>query len=463
MTGIGEVIKQLRLERGMKVTDLASGICTEKHIYLIERGQRIPSLDIVVKLSERMKTDVFDVVRFLEYENPVEVSNLYSENEYLRCSGQFDALKDLMKRMDGKGIFEHERFQFIKALNLASIEAYQKRDYARARDIITSCLGMGTQLENIKQEDVFHCSMEEMKLFNLLCECLIEQNEFKGASAIIDAMKEALRLNKGYESFWRIFVDNSLNQSRMYQLNGRYSDAIKALETIEHDMQRESTSYRMSDIYYLLAANHQMLGEGELAKDMAERAIVDAKNKGNANQLAQVMSLLTEIELAKALADEAYFSGSNFTSKVIDEENNLIAEIKLIKENIVYVRYVRIDLRHYGQVYEAIDALLNQYASTVVSVHQIDDFSRLDSTTFLMDYDQGRDHLSIVDASDSKYPRFSKVVVASEDYEEKVEAYREVVKTLYGRLPQYKHRFYVRSFDSALRAVKVVEEIYRTL
>lgn len=53
---VGARLRELRLERGMSQRDLAFPGCTAVYICRIERGERVPSLQIIRRLAERLQT-----------------------------------------------------------------------------------------------------------------------------------------------------------------------------------------------------------------------------------------------------------------------------------------------------------------------------------------------------------------------------------------------------------------------
>lgn len=59
MNHIGNVIKTLRCNLGLAAIDTAKDICTEKYLYLIEKGERIPSVEITRFIGTRLGTDLF--------------------------------------------------------------------------------------------------------------------------------------------------------------------------------------------------------------------------------------------------------------------------------------------------------------------------------------------------------------------------------------------------------------------
>ena len=70
---IGPIIKEKRIAKGWTQQELAEGICTDKHIYLIETNQRNPSVKMLNKLSEKLEVDLFEYYQYFHFENPAIV------------------------------------------------------------------------------------------------------------------------------------------------------------------------------------------------------------------------------------------------------------------------------------------------------------------------------------------------------------------------------------------------------
>ncbi|QUI24213.1 helix-turn-helix transcriptional regulator [Vallitalea pronyensis] len=51
---VGEVIRNLRLEKGLTQKELAEGCCSKQHVYRLEASKRLPSAYIVKLFSNKL-------------------------------------------------------------------------------------------------------------------------------------------------------------------------------------------------------------------------------------------------------------------------------------------------------------------------------------------------------------------------------------------------------------------------
>ncbi|MGX7418696.1 helix-turn-helix domain-containing protein [Carnobacterium gallinarum] len=63
-TKIGEIIKKKRLEMKLKQAELADGICTQATISNLEKGSSLPSISILLKLTERLNMEFNDIYEY---------------------------------------------------------------------------------------------------------------------------------------------------------------------------------------------------------------------------------------------------------------------------------------------------------------------------------------------------------------------------------------------------------------
>lgn len=78
MQNIGNLIYDVREKKGMTRSELAEGICSKKYIYMIENGERSPSIQILMGISKKLHFNFFDTISYLSNEEPLKLKELIS-------------------------------------------------------------------------------------------------------------------------------------------------------------------------------------------------------------------------------------------------------------------------------------------------------------------------------------------------------------------------------------------------
>jgi transcriptional regulator with XRE-family HTH domain len=102
MDNLGTIIYSLRIKNKMSAQELAEGICSNKYIYMIENNERVPSVEILNKLFEKLKYDYTEYLQFAEMEDSIMVARLVREIDYLRNFDKGEQLKGKIKELEDK-------------------------------------------------------------------------------------------------------------------------------------------------------------------------------------------------------------------------------------------------------------------------------------------------------------------------------------------------------------------------
>lgn len=105
MNHIGTIIRQYRLIKGLTQKELAVGICSVHYIFLIEKGERTPSLSTLKEIGDKLKVDLFSVYQYLECEDPIHIYETISEFDRCRRKFDLDGLKSATGKKSGDPCF----------------------------------------------------------------------------------------------------------------------------------------------------------------------------------------------------------------------------------------------------------------------------------------------------------------------------------------------------------------------
>lgn len=108
----GDVLKQIRRKRGLSQTALAEGICTQATISLMEKQNRLPKMDILTAICERLNIQTDRIVE-------IEVSGINDTfNKIIDAltDQEYDTARKLISKVSIKNLnsdFDKQRYYFL--------------------------------------------------------------------------------------------------------------------------------------------------------------------------------------------------------------------------------------------------------------------------------------------------------------------------------------------------------------
>jgi transcriptional regulator with XRE-family HTH domain len=116
MNHIGKIIKEYRCMMNMTRKDLAKNICTENYIYLIEKGKRSPSSDMLILLGDRLGVDMSQYHKFLDCLNPIKVYEIIQKLATCQRNTDFYAVQKIVQAAMKLPDFKHKPWAYIIAI-----------------------------------------------------------------------------------------------------------------------------------------------------------------------------------------------------------------------------------------------------------------------------------------------------------------------------------------------------------
>lgn len=108
----GDVLKQIRRKRGLSQTALAEGICTQATISLMEKQNRLPKMDILRAICERLNIQPDRIV-----ENEVSgVNDTFNQIIDALTDQEYDLAKQLISKISTKSLnsdFDKQRYYYL--------------------------------------------------------------------------------------------------------------------------------------------------------------------------------------------------------------------------------------------------------------------------------------------------------------------------------------------------------------
>lgn len=108
----GDVLKQIRRKRGLSQTALAEGICTQATISLMEKQNRLPKMDILTAICERLNIQTDRIV-----ENEVSgINETFNKIIDALTDQEYDTASDLISKISVKSLnsdFDKQRYYYL--------------------------------------------------------------------------------------------------------------------------------------------------------------------------------------------------------------------------------------------------------------------------------------------------------------------------------------------------------------
>lgn len=220
---------------------LAENICSEKYIYLIEKGERTPSADMVRLLSDRMGVDLFDHYQYLDCSNPISVRETLKNFDICQRKSDFITAKSIVDKAMYLADFKNKPWLYELEANRLGYMVFIENKYEEA------IMDANKVLEDM--EPKYLSSIHVVNLYVLLSTCYQIIGDLNNAKSITLAAYNIVRSKYKIEKYDHNIVSVRLNLITLYYLTKDYEKAItEGKELI--DYQIEFNSYARIHIAY---------------------------------------------------------------------------------------------------------------------------------------------------------------------------------------------------------------------
>lgn len=117
MRHIGKIIEKQRQALNMSRRELAENICSEKYIYLIEKGERTPSVGLLKLLGDKLGIHLFSYHNYIDSQEPLKVRELVRAFYMCRINLDLELLNKLNCQAVNMPDFKNEPWCFETRLN----------------------------------------------------------------------------------------------------------------------------------------------------------------------------------------------------------------------------------------------------------------------------------------------------------------------------------------------------------
>lgn len=256
MNYIGNVIKEYRSMIHMSRSALASNICSDKYLYLIEKGERTPSTEVTRLLGDKMGVDLFKYHEYLDCLDPVRV-NFYIEkfNRYRRES-DFRSLSIQTKEASKMEDYQTAPWKYEIELNVLATQVLGEGDFLHAIPLIEDII---EEMEKKKLENICY-----VNFLVLLSTCFQMDRDMIKAKKIVMRAYESIKNKQKINKYVQTVVAVKINKITMHYLSGEWDFVIEdALNLNEYQQEMYYKECLHHGFFYLAFSYYQKGAEEE--------------------------------------------------------------------------------------------------------------------------------------------------------------------------------------------------------
>jgi len=265
MGHIGTIIEEYRQASGMSRKDLSEDICSEKHIYLIEKGERSPSANMLKLLGERLGVSLFEFYQYLDCANPLAVREKIGDIYIYRINLDFDSLKKISEEAKMMPDFKNKPWIFEIRLNSLYCMAFEDKKYEET----------AVQLKNLlKETEPWGMSdMFAVNAYTLMTTCCLIIGDAHNAKNAALTAYDIFRNKHEVGKYEQLITKMTVNLMGAYYVNGEYDDVISKGNELLHIKQKMDSYGKIHFIYFFIALAYYAKKMRDEAAEFLKKAI----------------------------------------------------------------------------------------------------------------------------------------------------------------------------------------------
>ena len=237
---LGEKIRHYRKLRGLSQSELADGICTQATVSLIEKKDKIPSMEILVRICERLGITMNLVI----VNDDSQIYSIISDIKKSFYQDDFEGISDKLGKLKNINVNNKQEIKLIHFFN-GLIEYVTSKNYDKA--IFDFNRAMNVNIANVDMYDIL------IDVFT--AQAYINKKSMDEARVYYNQAKDLIKssLDKiGDENYH----DSILIYSNMADLSLKLEENQKAMEYANEGIfiaRREQTLFKLDEMYCYLA------------------------------------------------------------------------------------------------------------------------------------------------------------------------------------------------------------------
>ncbi len=265
MAHIGDVIRYYRDQNGLSRKELITDLCSEKYLYLIEKGLRTPSSELVHLIGNRLGVPLFRYYDYLSYQDPVQVRKMMDRLSFFRRTSDFEGLKDQLDKAQAQPDFHKAPLTYELEANRLM---YQMLAEGKVSETIEAIEAILPRIAHKYRHETF------MAYFHLLLSvAYFQAGQVLDAHRVIDPALSIIENKEKIESYHHIIVLIRLHTMALQLEAQDYAQVLEAGQELERLMVRINRLERINFLYYYLALAYWHLGHKDLSVSWMEKCL----------------------------------------------------------------------------------------------------------------------------------------------------------------------------------------------
>lgn len=265
MAYIGQVIQKLRVNRKLSRNTLSNGICTEKYLYLIEKGQRTPSSEVSHLLSARLGVDLFQYYEYLDCIEPIYVHDAINKLNAYRRTTNFSESIVLIRELALHPDFQKPPYSYELEVDKLGYRMFIKNEYV---DAIEDIISLIDSIDNKYSEEEFTAN-----LYVLLSTALQNSMRLEEAKKAQNQAMSILENKEGITKYHQVIYSSRLNRMTLAYLERDYQAVINDGLWLYDFSNRTNVNDRSDFTYYCIAMGYWGAGQKEEAMLWLENCV----------------------------------------------------------------------------------------------------------------------------------------------------------------------------------------------
>ncbi|WP_334341846.1 helix-turn-helix transcriptional regulator [Companilactobacillus sp. HBUAS56275] len=279
---LGEKIRHYRKLRGLSQSELADGICTQATVSLIEKKDKIPSMEILVRICDRLGITMNLVI----VNDDSQIYSLISDIKKSFYQNDFNGISDKLGKLNNINVNNKQEIKLIHFFH-GLIEYVTNKNYDKA--IFDFNRAMNVNIANVDMYDIL------IDIFT--AKAYINKKSLDEAKVYYDQAKDLIKssLEKiGDENYH----DSILIYDNMSDLSLKLNENQQAMKYANEGIfiaRKEQTLFKLDEMYsYLAEAGTR---EGQKADEDYIKAYVISSVSEDKKVFEQLKSKVQDMHL----------------------------------------------------------------------------------------------------------------------------------------------------------------------